>query len=288
MNTKNNWANETDPKAINLLTSHKDDSVVQDYLDNSGNQLLLGRLDYRMMHTVTYYTEAHSVEHKIRRHLESSSIDQYAQERWGHFHNHEAYYFMHKMCLISGDLYRNGQLAPLQMQAAWEHGRECIGFRPHPGSDREVFISVMARLGLLPEAVPVQFEIYPWMQDYPINPAFHRVRPLLQQVTTREQMREYYLNWDLTQFYNVHWDRQYILDGGPGFMRNFMKNMNTIEGDISGQHLELKALTFRIELRDTLERFLDEYREFDDRIEFGAWTMWHHKNLLECDASRLW
>ena len=145
-------------------------------------------------------------------------------------------YTMHKACVVGSDIYRNGILAPQQMQ--WVNYNTLVA---HPGSDRMLYISALIEQGYIEDRIHMQIEQQRWMP----NPLRNLPPYNIKRIENKQQLKEYYLNWNASQFYNVDYN---VDEKDAGFMRMFKKNLlnistetlcHTIQDILKSKHLNL-------------------------------------------------
>ena len=311
------------------FTVYRDDSVIDDYFATSRNKIYIGTV------TLAEYNNIVIGRRPVDpAQIQSESISQYMALPWQKLNNIPGLYTMHKACVVGSDIYRNGILAPQQMQWAtqWPDHKLVA----HPGSDRMLYIAPLIQQGLIEDKIYMQIEEQSWMKDtLRVLPPYN-----IKRIESKEELKEYYKNWNDSQYYNVPWD---IPEEEAGFMRMFKKNIcnylkddRVLEADINKiknhktykngtlirlaigmedpeaswggfesliphgtrhleircdnliphgtRHLELKALQFRVELGDTLQRF---YKCADTvNLEFGPWSLSHQ--ALVFDPEKAW
>ena len=255
------------------FTVNRDDSVIDDYFANSRNKIYIGTVTLAEYNTIVNGRTVNPAQ------IQSESISQYMALPWQKLDNIPGLYTMHKACVVGSDIYRNGILAPQQMH--WETQWPDHKLVAHPGSDRMLYIAPLIQQGLIEDKIYMQIEEQSWMKDtLRVLPPYN-----IKRIESKEELKEYYKNWDDSQYYNVPWD---IPEEEAGFMRMFKKNIcNYLKDDLiphGTRHLELKALQFRVELGDTLQRF---YKCADTvNLEFGPWSLSHQ--ALVFDPQKAW
>ena len=278
----------TDAKEMSFKTTARDDTVVDEYFANSKNQIYMCELTLRDLTALTQLKPIAACQNlldKDKWNVYESSLEEYVKLGWMQWHTNSAHYFMHKAALIGSDIYKNGQLAPLQFQMGYDPNKDQIEVRPHPGSDRLHVLLNLIKQGVIEDKVVCQFEVFPWTTlEQMTNGASTDWECTL--VESKAQLQTYYKNWDESQYYNVAWhptlEDESISD--YGFMRHFIKGIQRFakhhEGivpeDWDNRHLEIKALGFRYQMRDSLEKFITtsavDWNRFKD-VKFGPWNV---------------
>ena len=277
------------PKEISIKTTAKDDTVLDEYFATSGNKIYIGRVTQQKLTELERMHVRHRVSDLIEE-FKVADIEAYKNERWPNYHKHKALYTMHKLCLIGSDMYFRGQVAPLQMQPSWNRDTG-LAWLAHPGSDRSICLrSLIGSPGTKKNAsnsILIQFEVAPWMKD--LDPELVNGFELIE---SKEQLKKYYKNWDDSQFYNVEYSGGIDMSQF-GFMNKFMRNVNKhIKGIELGRipspsyHMEIKALHFRLGLRDTMDKFL-ECCDLERKI-FGPWFVDQDLQALIFDSELAW
>ena len=257
------------------FSKNKDDSVIDDYFAHSGNKIYIAKV------TLEEYKKITMIRRYDPTSIRSENMVEYMATPWQDLSDIPSLYTMHKACVVGSDIYRNGILAPQQMQ--WVDYNKLVA---HPGSDRILYIGALIEQGYIPNVIHMQIEEQSWMKDTLRNlPPYDITR-----IESKKQLKEYYLNWDSSQYYNVAHD---VDEKHAGFMKMFKKNIRCyLYSDIiprKTRHLEIKALEFRLTLGDTLDRF---YTEADvDNLRFGPWS-WEkftaYEYKLVFDPTRAW
>ena len=252
------------------FTVYRDDSVIDDYFANSRNKIYIGTVTLAEYNTIVIGKTVDPAQ------IQSESISQYMALSWQRLNDIPGLYTMHKACVVGSDIYRNGILAPQQMQ--WSRDSKLVA---HPGSDRMLYIAPLIQQGLIEDKIYMQIEEQSWMKDtLSILPPYN-----IKRIESKEELKEYYKNWNDSQYYNVPWD---IPEEEAKFMRKFKQTMRLyLKDDLippGTRHLELKALQFRVELGDTLQKF---YKCADTvNLEFGPWSLSHQ--ALVFDSQKAW
>lgn len=252
------------------FSKNKDDSVVDDYFANSGNRIYMAEVTLEEYRKITLDRKFYPLDTRYE------NIVEYMATPWQDLNEIAGLYTMHKACVVGSDIYRNGILAPQQMQ--WVNYNTLVA---HPGSDRMLYISALIEQGYIEDRIHMQIEQQRWMP----NPLRNLPPYNIKRIENKQQLKEYYKNWNASQFYNVDYN---VDEKDAGFMRMFKKNLfKYLNGDSvphNTRHLEIKALEFRLALGDTLDRF---YAEADvDNLRFGPWS-WQ-KDQLIFDPTRAW
>ena len=106
---------------------------------------------------------------------------------WQRLNDIPGLYTMHKACVVGSDIYRNGILAPQQMQ--WSRDSKLVA---HPGSDRMLYIAPLIQQGLIEDKIYMQIEEQSWMKDtLSILPPYN-----IKRIESKEELKEYYKNWN--------------------------------------------------------------------------------------------
>jgi|TARA_Y100000289_G_C3922565_1_gene151322 hypothetical protein len=253
------------------------DSVVDDYFANSGNTIYMAEV------TLDQYVQLADIRRMDPAWLEAESIAQYIATDWRDLDRIKGFYTMHKACVVGSDIYRRGILAPQQMQ--WSENYKLVA---HPGSDRMMYISELITQGLIEDRIHIQIEEQSWMKS--TLDVYHWLPDLkLVTIENKEHLKTYYQNWDSSQYYNVPYDTDVSKAGFMGmFKKNMQKYLDTIEYELDSvpeiRHLEIKALRFRIELANTLQKFYDCADAVN--LQFGPWHLSHQ--ALVFDPEKAW
>ena len=252
------------------FSKNKDDSVVDDYFANSGNRIYMAEVTLEEYRKITLDRKFYPLDTRYE------NIVEYMATPWQDLNDIAGLYTMHKACVVGSDIYRNGILAPQQMQWVDYNTLEA-----HPGSDRMLYISSLIEQGYLKDQIHMQIEQQSWMKDTLRNLPPYNIK----RIESKEQLKKYYKNWNVSQYYNVAYD---VDEKHAGFMRQFKKNISKYTNGkaipTKTRHLEIKALEFRLALGKSLDRF---YAEADvDNLRFGPWS-WLNDQLM-FDPTRAW
>ena len=262
------------PKEKMIVSGNRDESVIDEYFKDGVSKLYMAEVTAQQLLDISMLKEKGFVRRVSKDLLsQAESLQSYCDQHWMHYNDMPGYYSLHKYCLIGSDILRNGQLAPLQMNASVHQDTDSYCFLAHPGSDRTIYMVNLIRQGLIEDRIVIQFEQQPWMPT--IEEMLGDRCPELVPVTSTEQLKSYYKNWKDTQLHHLVWDgtRESLNENLYGYMgqwtKNALKTAVKLGHTMTPQchHIELKALGFRMELRDTIQRFHSEFVDHRDRTD---------------------
>ena len=136
------------------FSKNKDDSVVDDYFANSGNRIYMAEVTLEEYRKITLDREFYPLDTRYE------NIVEYMATPWQDLNEIAGLYTMHKACVVGSDIYRNGILAPQQMQ--WVNYNTLVA---HPGSDRMLYISALIEQGYIEDRIHMQIEQQRWMPN---------------------------------------------------------------------------------------------------------------------------